>query len=288
MAIIGGDRRLEYLAAELQNEDFEVSCFATAELFKENEPDLDSAIVGAGAVILPFPLSPDGVYLSAVCDACHITLTDIFDCAKRNGVKSLFAGAIKDDIHRLCAERGLTLTDYSLSESFLLRNALCTAEGALSIIMKELDRTVFGARFTVVGYGRIGSMLAKMLSVLGGKVSCAARNPDVRALIELNGLTSLPLTELSSVLASSDAVINTVPAAVLDGDSLSLVSDGAVIIDLASSPGGIDFDAAERLGKRVIWARSLPGKYSPRTASEIIKDSILSLIRTSEADQRKE
>lgn len=279
LAIIGGDKRLEYLARDLQDFGYEISCFATAEIFTENSPTLDMAIKGADGIILPFPLTPDGVYLNAVCDQCHINLTEIFDCAKQNGIKSLFAGAIKADIYRLCDARGLNLQDYSLSEELLLRNALCTAEGALSIIMQELDKTVFGARFTIIGYGRIGSMLAKMLSALGAEVSCAARNPDVRAKIKLDGFDALPLTDLRNVLPQSDAVFNTVPSPVLDENALTLINNDTVIVDLASSPGGVDFDTAEKLGKRVIWARSLPGKYSPETAAEIIKDAILALLK---------
>ena len=39
-------------------------------------------------------------------------------------------------------------------------------------------------------------------------------------------------------------------------------------------------DMAEKLGKRVIWARALPGKYSPKTAASIIKESLIPLLET--------
>lgn len=277
-AIIGGDKRLEYLAKDLSDAGYSVSCFATAEIITENTPTLSDAFQDASAVILPYPLTPDGVYLSAVCEQCHINLTEIFDCAKETGVKTLFAGAIKDDIYPLCASRGLTLMDYAKSESLLLRNALCTAEGALSILIREMENSIFGSHFAVIGYGRIATFLARMLKALGGEVLCAARKPDVRAQIELDGFKAIDISELDGALPSCDAIINTVPATVLGESRLRLVKDEALIIDLASAPGGVDFDVAEDLEKRVIWARSLPGKYSPKTAADIIKASIFSIL----------
>lgn len=233
---------------------------------------------GVSAVILPYPLSPDGMYLSALCDQCHINLRELFASAQAENVKTVFAGAIKPEIYDMAKSFGLTLTDYANSEELLLKNALCTAEGALSIIMNELPTTVFGSRFTVIGYGRIGSMLARMLKALGAEVFCSARRAETRTLIELDGYKAVPITDLKDTLPFSDAVFNTVPSPILTKELLELISDECITVDLASSPGGVDFDMAEKLGKRVIWARSLPGRYSPKTAASIIKESLIPLL----------
>jgi dipicolinate synthase subunit A len=45
-------------------------------------------------------------------------------------------------------------------------------------------------------------------------------------------------------------------------------------LDLASIPGGIDFEYAKKLGLKTDWALSLPGKVAPLTAAEIIKKTI--------------
>ena len=49
-------------------------------------------------------------------------------------------------------------------------------------------------------------------------------------------------------------------------------------MDLASKPGGVDMEAASRLGVRVIWALSLPGKVAPVTAGKIIRDTIYHIL----------
>ena len=58
-----------------------------------------------------------------------------------------------------------------------------------------------------------------------------------------------------------------------------------LIIDLASKPGGVDFDTAAQLGIKVVWALGLPGKIAPITSGEIIADTISGIIQErSEAD----
>ena len=45
-------------------------------------------------------------------------------------------------------------------------------------------------------------------------------------------------------------------------------------IDLASTPGGVDFDAAHEQGLNCIWALGLPGKVAPHTAGVILRDTL--------------
>ena len=42
---------------------------------------------------------------------------------------------------------------------------------------------------------------------------------------------------------------------------------------------GVDFEAARRMGKNVIWALSLPGKVAPVTAGNIIFETIMNILR---------
>ena len=69
-------------------------------------------------------------------------------------------------------------------------------------------------------------------------------------------------------------MVNTVPSRVLGAEQLAALKPGALVIDLASKPGGVDFDAAARLGVKVIWALSLPGKVAPVSSGEYIKNTV--------------
>lgn len=56
-----------------------------------------------------------------------------------------------------------------------------------------------------------------------------------------------------------------------------------MVIDLASAPGGVDFEAASRRGIKSIQALSIPGKVAPKTAGSIIKSTIYDIINEEES-----
>lgn len=157
-------------------------------------------------------------------------------------------------------------------------NAVPTVEGAIQIAMEELSVTLHGARALVVGYGRLGKLLAHRLAGLGARVSVAARRYADLAWIEAFGYGVEHTGQLKGWLCGYDLIINTVPARVLDEDALADLRPGCLVVDLASRPGGVDFDAAARLGIRAIWALSLPGKVAPVTAGRSIKNVIYNIL----------
>ena len=66
---------------------------------------------------------------------------------------------------------------------------------------------------------------------------------------------------------------------IFDAHTLAKTASNALVIDLASMPGGVDFRAAERLGIKAIHALSLPGKVAPKTSGIIIKNAVYNIIR---------
>ena len=131
----------------------------------------------------------------------------------------------------------------------------------------------------MTGYGRIGKILSKMLCGLGAHVSVEARKYADLAMIEGHGCEAMSLKELGHHVHEFDIIFNTVPAVLFDAELLKKVRKNTLIIDLASRPGGVDFEAAAKMGIKVIWALSLPGKVAPITSGAIIKDTIINVIR---------
>lgn len=130
----------------------------------------------------------------------------------------------------------------------------------------------------MLGYGRIGKILARMLYGIGAGVWVEARKYADLAMIEGHGYEPLPIDLLKNNIDKFDVIFNTIPSLILDEAMLRSVRNDALIIDLASKPGGVDFNAARLMGIRVIWALSLPGKISPVTSGIIIKDTIMNII----------
>ena len=65
---------------------------------------------------------------------------------------------------------------------------------------------------------------------------------------------------------------------ILTREKLSELRKESLIIDLASNPGGVDFQMAEKMGIKAIWSLGLPGKVAPQTAAEIMKESIYNIV----------
>ena len=131
----------------------------------------------------------------------------------------------------------------------------------------------------MLGYGKIGKILAKDLYGMGAQTHVEARKYADLAMIEGHGYEPLPLDNLKDHIHEFDIIFNTIPALILDDEILAHVRKYALIIDLASKPGGVDFDAAKSYGVKVIWALSLPGKIAPVSSGAIIKDTIMNIIK---------
>ena len=154
-----------------------------------------------------------------------------------------------------------------------------TAEGAIQLAMEELPITLHGARVLVIGYGRLGRVLADRLAGLKARVSVAARRYADLAWAENCGYGVEHTGQLEGWLCGYDLVVNTIPAPVLTRRELEDLKPDCLILDLASKPGGVDLRAAGELGLTVIWALSLPGKVAPVTAGAAIKSTIYNMLQ---------
>jgi dipicolinate synthase subunit A len=86
---------------------------------------------------------------------------------------------------------------------------------------------------------------------------------------------------MDSLLAESsniDLLFNTIPTMIVTAQIIANLPSRAVIIDLASKPGGTDFRFAEKRGIKAMLAPGLPGIVAPKTAGLIIADCLAQLI----------
>lgn len=239
--------------------------------------DAVSAVRGADAVILPLPVSRDGMRLFAPnAEGGEPDLLSLIGETKPRAL--LLGGRIPRTARELGRERGLTVIDYFEDEAVQIRNAVPTAEGAVAACIGELPVTVAGLRCAVLGYGRVGRTLAQRLAALGARVTAAARSARDLAWAEADGCDPVPLGQWKEKPIGS-AVFNTIPARILDGEVLSRMGRGTVVFELAPAGAdgsqGCDLAAAEKAGIRVVLLPSLPGKCAPETAGEIIARAAL-------------
>ena len=150
--------------------------------------------------------------------------------------------------------------------------------------MEHLDRTVRGTRCLILGYGRIGTFLARLLLKLGADVSVACRTGEDTARAQLDGCHALLFSRLAERIRTFDVIYNTVPAMILDQALLERAARRCLCIDLASKPGGMDFAAAAHLELQTLWALGLPGKLAPESAGAAILDTVFQLLAEQEVD----
>lgn len=190
----------------------------------------------------------------------------------------LLAGRPGTPVRRAARESNLPLVDYFQRPELECLNAVPTAEGCLALLLQLRQRTIWESDFLVLGYGRIGRAVARRLDLLGGHVTVAARSPEQRANARCAGHHAAPLCDLAKLLPQFEAVVNTIPAPVLPRALLQRLPREALVVDLASRPGGTDFAAAEALGIRAEHALALPGKCAPRTAGTLIGQTVLTIL----------
>ncbi|MNP11181.1 Dipicolinate synthase subunit A [compost metagenome] len=171
-------------------------------------------------------------------------------------------------------QRNVSYYDLLDLEEVAILNAIPTAEGAIATAMEITDFTLNGSNVLIMGYGRIGKILSKMLSGIGSNVYCEARGEKDIAMIRAMGYNAVRLKDLDELLPKIDVIFNTIPIPLINEDRLKLLKKECSIIDLASPPGGVDFPKAKELGVNVVWALSLPAKVAPISAAAYLKETI--------------
>ena len=153
-------------------------------------------------------------------------------------------------------------------------NAIATAEGAIEETMKATSKTIQGSKVLILGFGRIGKVLAKKMQALSADVTVAVRKQEDKAWLEAYSYKSTDIHQLQENLSQYDMIINTVPHLLLTTENLQYVDKECLLMDLASKPGGMDQRAIEEMKLKFIWALALPGKVAPVTSAEYIKNTI--------------
>ena len=269
--IIGGDRRQEELLALLRRDGYTVAACGVA-----GEMDWDTA-VAAEVVILPLPLCKEGDTLNI--EGPRRGAGALFRQLRRDQL--ILAGQVKPAQAALAAELDLKLVDYFQREELTVANAAATAEGTVQVILERLERSLLGSRCLVLGFGRIGKLLARKLRVLGADVTVSARKAQDLELARILGFRRIKTGNWAGALAQYDGIVNTVPAPVVIPEHLQSIRKDCALLELASLPGGFCTEAQALPG--YLAARGLPGQYAPESAAAIIRSAIFRSLNQEEA-----
>ena len=282
-AIIGGDLRIVKLAEMLANEENEIYVYGLEKSEdiknKANIIQCDSikkAIQNVEIVIGPIPFSSNGITLNTPFSEKEITVREMMHAIN---AKVLIAGGISPEVYGMANDEYIEIIDIMKREELAVLNTIATAEGTIQIAIENTNKILHGSEVLILGFGRIGKVLARKLAGLSAKVTCAARKDEDLAWIQAYGHKATNINTIGENLRQYDIIINTVPHMILNQERLQYLKDDCLLIDLASNPGGIDKKAVKDRKFKFVWALSLPGKVAPTTSAEFIKDTIYNIVK---------
>lgn len=187
-------------------------------------------------------------------------------------------GMAKPYLKQLCADRQIELIELFERDDVAIYNSIPTAEGALMMAIQHTEITIHSSRCMVLGMGRTGLTLARVLQGIGAHVRVGVRKSvDYARAMEM-GINPFYVKDLAREASDVDLIFNTIPTMIVTANVIAQIPLQAVIIDLASKPGGTDFRFAERRGIKALLAPGLPGIVAPKTAGQIIANTLCQVL----------
>ncbi|WP_438448273.1 dipicolinate synthase subunit DpsA [Gorillibacterium sp. sgz5001074] len=235
------------------------------------------AFAQADVVLLPAVGTDDKGKVESIFSSEELILTEEHVAALPKHAR-VFTGMAKPYLKTICNKYSIALIELFERDDVAIYNSIPTAEGAVMMAIQHTDFTIHGSVSMVLGLGRTGLTLARTLKGLGARVKAGVRKPEHFARALEMGFEPFYTKELIRQVQDVDLLFNTIPSMVVTSQVIAQIPHRALIIDLASRPGGTDFRFAERRGIKAMLAPGLPGIVAPKTAGRIIAHTVSELL----------
>lgn len=284
--IIGGDMRQVYMAQILAEQGYRVCVYGlckeiSMDMQKDvtkgqpvlREKSLKDAVHKSGIILAPIPMTKNEKDLNNQAEKEDMSLNELMEALKEG--QYLFAGCISEAFRDKAADKGVTCCDFMKNEELAIYNSIATAEGAIAEAIQKSPLNLHRSECLVLGYGKCGKTLAAYLKGMFCRVTVCARRPDVRSEASVLADEVISVNDISDNLKQYSFIFNTIPNMIIDRSLLMSVKKQAIIIDIASAPGGVDFTAAKELGIPAWLCPGLPGKYAPESSAMAMTDVLM-------------
>lgn len=268
--LLGGDLRQLYLSRILTQNGFSVTVHYDKE---DSSFSIDKAIKSSKIILCPIPFTKDKLNLFSVHKMDDLGIGNLLSLLTPDHI--LFGGAIPDDVKQYAKENQIKCFDYMDMEEITVKNTIATAEGAIAEALIESPGCLHKSRCLVTGFGKCARTLALKLKGLDASVTITDRKDTQLTLASSMGFDTVALSDLSQTIGEYSFIFNTIPALVLNEDLIRLTKPEVTIIDIASAPGGVDFDFCKTQNIRAKLCPGLPGIYAPETSGEILFEAIV-------------
>lgn len=283
-AIIGGDLRQIFLANILSQRNYNIICFINdTDYLNDNIITAEAAyesIKSAKVIITPIPFTKDKIHLTGLDDSLEknkLAINDFLNVLNKE--QFLIGGNFPKNICEYCKNNNILFFDLLKNESISSLNSIATAEGAIATAIIKSQINIHQSKGLILGYGKCGKTLADKLKSLGMNVTIGARKKSVETEAYIKGFKFINLTNKKPDIHNYDFIFNTIPSVILVKDLLLSLKPDTTIIDIASAPGGIDYDFAQKLNLRAYHCLGIPGKVSPESSAQFIAEAILPILK---------
>lgn len=282
VAFIGGDARQLEVIKRLVELDASVTIIGFDNLsqsFSGATPSemREDIFTGQDAILLPVVGTDENGIVDAVFSSREIKLTEAHISRLPKHAK-VYTGMAKPYLKTICAQHEIALVELLERDDVAIYNSIPTAEGAVMMAIQHTDITIHNSVCVVLGFGRTGITMARLLQGFGAKVLVGVRRDEHFARAYEMGFHPFYTKDLKAHVGNADLLFNTVPSLIVTAQIIAAMPPHTVIIDLASKPGGTDFRYAERRGVKAVLAPGLPGIVAPKTAGRIIASVVSQLL----------
>ncbi len=269
IAVLGGSLRERIVAESLRNNHFSVAVYAVEDMdhIKNNSPE--KCLTDASALILPVRSNDEKARICGTSDLCPVILTEELLSRLSPGAV-IYCGIGSKRLRKMAENTHHSLKEIMEYDKVAIPNGVLTAEGTLEYIMEQSKFSLEDMYLAIFGFGRVGKACAQLFSKVGCRVTVFCRSEEDMQKGRDLGFDMRYYSGAAAVLPKIDVLVNTVPSVVVTEKEISLLKTESKIIDLASLPGGVDLDAAERYGIESVMLPGLPGKYAPISAGRVL------------------
>lgn len=271
--LLGGDARQLYLNRILTENGF-------LTILHTDGAKLDfswkEAMETCDVILCPIPFTKDKISLFSAYEMSDLGIGNLLSHLTPR--HTLFGGNIPAYVKDYAKKNEIVCYDYMDMEDVTIKNTIATAEGAIAEAIRLSTGCLHQSECLITGFGRCAKTLALKLKGMDVTVTIAARKENQLALAQSMGLKTVPFHELSKEIGKYDYIFNTIPAPVISQELVSFTARNTTIIDIASAPGGVDFEACKNQGIKAKLCLGLPGIYAPETSAKILYESILAYL----------
>lgn len=258
ICILGASKRHQQLYKNLINNQINAEIYSSWEDVPEN--------IEADCIVLPIPSFRKGkLNLPSGCNGVSPS-----EFVKRTSPSSMIISVGWNFPQR-------RTIDLNERDDFSYLNAVSTAEGAIKIAIDSTEKTLYDTKNAIIGFGRVGKVLADRLKPFGKVTVCARSDKDIFYAKAL-GFDVVRLKTLSDKMSSFDIIFQTVPSLILDENNIDKMDENAVIVELSAAGLGTDMEYAKRKKKKAILASALPENTAPISAGNVLSECVFNIL----------